>query len=302
MHRASRQSSDATRRPLIDSAEQQALIAQGRALATRPDRRATDDGRHGGIASQRLGHGLDFAEHRLYQPGDDPRRIDCRVTARTGHTHSRRFHDDRSADCLLLVDRRATMRFATQGRLKVTQAARVAIALAACFIARQTQLQLAVLDDTTHFYGPLGTAALGALARSLAAPCPPSDRSGPALDDALARIERQVTAGARLILLSDFADPKPPSETRWHRLQRRHPLSRVLISDPAEANPPVGAQACMTWALHQAVCPATQGTAERTRLNRAYQTRVQAHQALPGQHHLLSTTDDDLASLLRALT
>ena len=39
------------------------------------------------------GQGIDFAEHRQYQPGDDPRSIDWRVTARRGRTHTKVYHE-----------------------------------------------------------------------------------------------------------------------------------------------------------------------------------------------------------------
>src|SRR5215469_9687844 len=58
-------------------------------------------GRH---ASRLRGRGLNFEEIRRYQPGDDIRQIDWKVTVRTRKTHSRVFTEERERTVLLLVD------------------------------------------------------------------------------------------------------------------------------------------------------------------------------------------------------
>ena len=50
------------------------------------------------------GRGLDFDEVRAYQPGDDVRQIDWRVTARTGRVHSKIFHEEHDRPLWLLLD------------------------------------------------------------------------------------------------------------------------------------------------------------------------------------------------------
>ena len=49
------------------------------------------------------GQGLEFDDFREYQPGDDPRFIDWKVTARTGSPYVRRFHEEREQVLLLAV-------------------------------------------------------------------------------------------------------------------------------------------------------------------------------------------------------
>ena len=46
------------------------------------------------LASKFRGRGTDFAEVRIYQPGDDVRTIDWRVTARTQVPHTKMFQED----------------------------------------------------------------------------------------------------------------------------------------------------------------------------------------------------------------
>ncbi len=58
--------------------------------------------------------GMDYAESRPYTAGDDVRRIDWRVTARTGRAHTKLFEHERGHDLYCLVDQRAPMRFGTR--------------------------------------------------------------------------------------------------------------------------------------------------------------------------------------------
>lgn len=76
------------------------------------------------------GRGIDFDEVRIYQPGDDVRNIDWRVTARTGRTHTKLFREERERPVYLVVDQRESMFFGTQKAFKSVVAARIAALLA----------------------------------------------------------------------------------------------------------------------------------------------------------------------------
>lgn len=237
----------AREQPLLDKAEMLALLAQGRSLAHRANTLSVEDGRYGGNASEHLGGGIDFAEHRHYLPGDDPRRIDWRITARTGQTHIRRYHEDRAPDSVFLVDRRASMRFATRGYLKVTQAVRLALLLIAYHTARQAQVSIFTLDKRLHRHGPQSRQGLIPLGQHLAAPCPPNSEAGPSITEALTQIRQRCAHGSRLILLSDFADATELSKAQWHQMARQYPMQLIRIFDPVEIIPPDNANACLTW-------------------------------------------------------
>ena len=84
-------------------------------------------GRH---ASRLKGAGLTFAEHRAYVPGDDLRRLDWKVAARTDR-HVVRVHEEESSlTGWLLVDTSASMGFGTLGWSKLDYATWTAAALA----------------------------------------------------------------------------------------------------------------------------------------------------------------------------
>src|SRR5512142_1555880 len=86
--------------------------------------------RSGGHASRWRGRGVDFRESRVYQPGDEIRHMDWRVTARSGKPHTKLFEEEREQGLLLAIDLNAGMRFGTRVRFKSVQAARAAALLA----------------------------------------------------------------------------------------------------------------------------------------------------------------------------
>lgn len=61
--------------------------------------------------SKRRGRGMDYQESRIYQPGDDVRNIDWRVTARTSITHTKIFHEETGRSVFIVVDQRQSMFF-----------------------------------------------------------------------------------------------------------------------------------------------------------------------------------------------
>jgi len=84
----------------------------------------------GGYVSRFKGRGMEFEEARIYQAGDDIRRIDWRVTARTGTAHTKIFREEREKPVFISVDNRAAMHFATRGVFKSVLAAKLAGLLA----------------------------------------------------------------------------------------------------------------------------------------------------------------------------
>ena len=68
------------------------------------------------------GVGVDVADLREYEPGDDVRHIDWNVTARLGEAHVRQFQAERQLTAWLLVDMSPSFQFGTARQLKRDQA------------------------------------------------------------------------------------------------------------------------------------------------------------------------------------
>jgi hypothetical protein len=82
--------------------------------------------RGGTRLSRQRGRGIDFSEVRLYQPGDDVRTIDWRVTARKNVPHTKVFREERERLTLIVVDQSQSMFFGSRVRLKSVAAAEFA--------------------------------------------------------------------------------------------------------------------------------------------------------------------------------
>ncbi len=102
-------------------------------------------GRH---ASRLRGRGLNFEEIRRYQPGDDIRNIDWKVTARTQKTHTRVFNEERDRPVLLVVDQRLSMFFGSQVAMKSVTAAEAAALAAWRVISVGDRVGAVVFNDT----------------------------------------------------------------------------------------------------------------------------------------------------------
>ncbi|HXS73518.1 MAG TPA: DUF58 domain-containing protein [Rhodanobacteraceae bacterium] len=202
----------------------------------------------GAHTSHLRGRGMDYAESRIYQSGDDARAIDWRRTARSGRMHTKLFREERERSLLLLMDTNASMRFGTRVRFKSVQAARVA-ALAAWSAARAGDrvgaMAFGALNQAVPprggDHGVLGV--LGALARW--------DKSGvdtsESLSTALIRAHRLTLSGSRVLLISDGLCVDEGARAALLRLARRAEVLVLIVADALELSaPPPGSYAFET--------------------------------------------------------
>ena len=104
----------------------------------------------GGHVSPYKGRGVEFDESRPYQPGDDLRTMDWRVTARTGKPHTKVFREERNRPVFVWLDLRRPMLFATRGAYKGVRAAEVAALVAWSAVANGDRLGGLVFSETEH--------------------------------------------------------------------------------------------------------------------------------------------------------
>src|SRR5215212_4163289 len=77
------------------------------------------------------GASVEFRQHRAYVPGDELRRLDWRIYARTDRPYVREYHEETNLRCMLLLDRSGSMSYAGRGRAsKFDYAAKVVASLA----------------------------------------------------------------------------------------------------------------------------------------------------------------------------
>ena len=102
------------------------------------------------LASNFRGRGIDFAEVRTYQPGDDVRTIDWRVTARTGEAHTKLFQEEKERPVLILVDQSQSMFFGSRLAFKSVIAAEVGALLAWTALDRGDRVGGVVFSEQGH--------------------------------------------------------------------------------------------------------------------------------------------------------
>ncbi|MFC1512419.1 DUF58 domain-containing protein [bacterium] len=98
------------------------------------------------------GRGMEFAEVRDYQHGDDVRSIDWNVTARMNHPYVKRFTEERELTVMLLVDMSASLSFGTQHKFKADIAAEIASILAFSAIKNNDKVGMIIFTNVVEKY------------------------------------------------------------------------------------------------------------------------------------------------------
>jgi uncharacterized protein (DUF58 family) len=214
------------------------LLQQIKAIQIRTQRLVTD-AFAGEYTSAFRGLGMEFDQVRAYQPGDDIRRIDWNVTARTGQPFVKQHREERELTVVLAVDLSSSGAFGSVRKQKREVAAEVAAVLAFCAIKSNDKVGLAVFtDEVEHFIPPKkGRAHLWRVIRDILTYQP--QRRGTSIKVVLDFLGRVLSRRAVLFLVSDFWDQG--YELPLGIAARHHDITAVSITDPRElALPAVG--------------------------------------------------------------
>lgn len=205
----------------------------------RPQPQESRASRAGQQFSRLYGRGMDYAESRVYQPGDDVRRLDWRLTARSGELHTKLFQEEREGSLLILFDTHASMHFGTRVRFKSVQAARGA-ALAGWYAARAGErVGGFAFGPRREGLKPQG-GARGALALcgALASWDAGGDGADEPLSDALARARRHLRGASRVLLISDGLSCDEAAQRRLRDLSQAAAVGVLIVADALELAPP----------------------------------------------------------------
>jgi len=195
---------------------------------------------HGDARSVYRGHGLDYEESRPYEPGDEMRFVNWRLSARTGKMYMKVFREERRPSMFILMDKRASMRFGSHTRLKVTQAARLSCLLACIAIEKNIPVAGVLLDEETEWLPECqGETAIYSFIQSIAMPCPPLDNeSSVSLQHTLKVALNFLTPGSVVYLVSDFQDLDDGFTSSLLELSSKHSVTAVNIFDQHEMRLP----------------------------------------------------------------
>ena len=186
------------------------------------------------------GEGTELAQVRPYVPGDDVRRIDWAVTARTGEPHVRVQQAERVLVTWLVLDTSASMQFGTADRRKADVAEGVAIAVGHVATRRGNRLGLVTFGDETPRASPprQGRMALIGLLSALREQDERgSGAAATSLGEALRRTGSLARQRAVVVVVSDFR-----GTLDWRRplleLAGSHEVVAVEVRDPREQELP----------------------------------------------------------------
>lgn len=243
---------------MTDNAQNDGLVAPLAALVrSRPDRRTTGFAPGGKVRTHQFGtnrsvfrgRGMEFDEARIYQPGDDARSIDWRVTARTGKMHTKLFHEERERPVLILADLRASMHFGTRTQFKSVLAATIAAELAWVGIDGGDRVGGFILlpNGVRSFPATRNTSAMLRLLKALSEGTKPEDEpDGEAVElplhAAVDRLRQVSRPGTLVFIVSDFADFDERTERAIKRLSLHAHVTNVLVYDQLDAMLPHGNQ------------------------------------------------------------
>lgn len=267
----------------------------------------------GAYVSHFKGRGMEFDESRPYQPGDDPRSIDWRVTARSSEAYTKLFREERERPVLIMTDLRSSMHFATRGCFKSVNATRAAALLAWAAHQRGDRLGGLVFGDTKHreLKPRLGRqAALRYVHELVGHPdwASANDRDAvdeePPLTQAIAMLRRVAHPGSLVIIISDFVGLSRAAQSYLTGIARHNEVLAIFLSDPLERKlPPPGRYRLVSHDQEMAIDTYARGA--RADYRHAFEERLHNLDVFCHRYgiHLmqLSTDDDPVRCLQQAL-
>ncbi len=259
-------------------------------------------GHSGNYMSRFKGRGMEFDEARLYQPGDDIRSIDWRVTARTGKAHTKIFREERERPVFISVDNRHAMHFATRGVFKSVLAAKLAGLLAWACEHHGDRIGGQIFSDAVCRELKPQNGKHGVLRFLNALVKQGEDSKPPAvtLDHVLARLNQHARPGSLVYIISDFRGINDAAETHLAKLSQHCDVVLIFIYDSLERNLPEKGRYRFTDEIRDVVID----TSDQLRLSAYHQRfaqRLQRLQLIANKMNLAfmlcSTTDDPVQRL-----
>lgn len=198
-------------------------------------------------SSSLRGRGMDYAEVRQYQAGDDLRAMDWRVTARTDKPHIKLFQQEKERPVLIVCDLRSNMFFGSRRALKSVLATDLSALLAWASIEAGDRVGAVLFNDTQEFNlrpKPGRKAVLHLLNRmcELALDNEFSDHDMQARMQQICRhVRRIATPGSRIYFISDWLGFDEQCQQQLFNISRHSDIAALHLSDPLERElPPPG--------------------------------------------------------------
>ena len=227
--------------PILSSQELLALRSQAKQLQSNivPSHRL-DSRDAGWLSTSTIGSGMDYAESRLYQQGDEPRTINWRLSARSTETYVKTYHMEARPSLCIVLDQRRSMIFGTRSRLKATQALRLATTLVWAAEQQRLKMHISVIRSSGEWLEVQSAEEF--LAKTNQQHFLQTQLQGNSqqtssqidISDILDSLSQSIEKGTLVYLISDFLDLNESHQKRLFQLQDNYFVQALHIIDPAE--------------------------------------------------------------------
>jgi uncharacterized protein (DUF58 family) len=182
------------------------------------------------------GRGMEFAEVREYQIGDDIRSIDWNVTARSHNPYVKVFDEERELTVMLMVDVSSSGNFGTTNQMKGEVAAELSAVLAFSAIKNNDKVGLMIFSDKIEKFIPprKGKQHVLRVIREILYFKPEDSRTN--LNVALEYLSRVIRRKCIVFLISDFLTEN--YEKALQVANKKHDIIAIEIIDPREVEIP----------------------------------------------------------------
>ena len=182
------------------------------------------------------GRGMEFAEVREYQIGDDIRNIDWNVTARFSHPYIKVFEEERELTVMLIIDLSGSLSFGTINKTKQQIAAELSAILAFSALKNNDKVGLILFTDKIEKFVPprKGRKHVLRIIREVLSFEPEGKTTD--IDTALQYFNNAIKKRSIAFLISDFIDEGYEKILRV--VGKKHDLIGVVLSDRREKEIP----------------------------------------------------------------
>ncbi len=219
------------------------LLAKRLRLASLPQLQGLMVGNH---QSRQKGRGLDLDQLRIYQPGDDIRSIDWRVTARTQKPHTRIYKEERERPVMILCDQRSPMLFGSQRSFKSVVAAQCTALIAWAAFDHGDKVGAVILGDDSEvdFRPKQRSQHILRILKNInefnhKLEQQRAQKSAQySLSQSLLNLKRTLKPGTTLYIISDFYDLTEADSAILFSLKKHNHIVALQVFDPLERTAP----------------------------------------------------------------
>lgn len=190
------------------------------------------------------GFSVEFAEHRQYMPGDEPKHIDWKIYGKTDRYYIKQFEEETNLKSYIILDASRSMAYSSNGKMsKLEYASYIAAAASYLMVQQRDAVGLTVYDEKVRIHMPphATKSYLKAILKQLEL-TEASNKTGTAAS--LHQIAERIKRRGLVIILSDLFDK--PNEVVAAFKHFRHKKNEVIVMqvlDPLERSFAFGADA-----------------------------------------------------------